>query len=386
MWARMMSPLDSHRCISVPGGLSREGLPRHSTHSWRNLKLPDRRELIAALKKCDRREAEPLELLIRAVKGKEVRDTVLSLLCTKDYLIRRPSSRGKLLEALTPYADELPVQAYAMMSLRDPLYSRSLSVCAPAARIIDADTAQRDPTITYELIDLAGRLTPRGRDGAAKIAFVLLRDSAFSPEQFRTVLFNTRVWYAEYRGETNPWLSIVAKRKDASTIGLLKTMLEGDMSDPRDHPILSHVITLPLLPHEVALTASILTFAARRVGRLFGQNNNIAATTAALAATTIIVGARYMLRAGRLDALNRSRDHERIEAATLLSSLLHETRLEDARLDLKLNAKIRQALSDNSGSFLQSPQTRSAAALALSGVSEMERLRPISINYGKEKI
>lgn len=372
----MISPLDSHRSISVPGGLSREGLSRHSTHSWRNLKLPDRRELTAALKRCDQKETEPLDLLVRAVQGKEVRDTVLSLLCQKDYLIRRPSSRGKLLEALAPYANELPVQAYAMMSLRDPLYSRSLTVCAPAARIIDADKAQRDRTITYELIDLAGRLTPQGRDGAAKIAFILLKDSAFSPEQFRTVLFNTRVWYAEYRGEANPWLSIVARRKDATTIGLLKTMLEGDMSDPRDHPILSHVITLPLLPHEVAITASILTVAAQRIGRIFGQNNNIAATTAAMAATTIIVGARYMMRAGRLDALNRSRDDERIEAAKLLGSLLHETHLEDAKLDMKLNAKIRQALSDNSVSFLQSPQTRSATALALSGVSEMERLRP----------
>jgi hypothetical protein len=374
----MMSPLETHRTTSTRGDLALEEITRHSRTSWQDLTLPARRELTTALKRCDRKGTEDIALLIEAIQAKEVRDPTLSLLCRKDYLIRRPSVRGRFLEALTPYAHELPVQAYAMMSLRDPLYKRSLAVCAPAARLLDADKAQRDPTITYELIDLAGRLAPSSKDGAAKIAFILLKDCSLSSAQRRAILFNSRVWYAEYAGEKNPWLPIITRQKDSTTIRLLRTMLDGDMSDPRDHPILANLLTLPLLPHEVALTASIVTIAAQRIGRLFGQNNNIAATTAAMAATTIIVGARYLYRAKKLDTLNRSRDPERIEAAAFLGALLHEIRAQDPKLDKRLDAMIHRALSDNSVSFLQSPLVRSAARLALSGVTESEKLRSLA--------
>lgn len=368
----MMSPLESHRTTSTRGDLALEQFARHATSSWRDLTLPARRELTTALRRCDRKGTDEIDLLIEAIHSKEVRDTTLSLLCRKEYLIRQPRVRARFLEALSPYAHELPVQAYAMMSLRDPTYRRSLAVCAPAARIIDADKAQRDPTISHELIDLAARLVPSSKDGAAKIAFILLKDSALSPAHYRAVIFNARVWYAEYPGERNPWLPCIARRKEATTVRFLRTMLQGDMSDPRDHPILANLLTLPLLPHEVALTASIVTITAQRIGRLFGQNNNIAANTAAMVATTMIVGARYLYRAMKLDTLNRSRDAERIEAAACLGTLLHETRAENSKVDKSLDAKIRRALTDNSVSFLQSTRVRSAARLALSGVAENE--------------
>lgn len=345
-----------------------------AARTWENLSLPERRGLTSAIKACNRKDSSDIDFLIANIGTKDVRDAALSLLCRKDYLIRRPDNRGKLLESLVPFASEDRVQAYAMMSLRDPIYSRSFAVCAPAARILKAESENRDSSITYELIDLAARLTPQHKDAAARIAFILLRDSQFSPAQYRMVIHNARVWYAEHRGRENPWFDIISQQKEMHAIRFFKTVAEGDMSDPREHPILANALSLPLLPHEIAFTASILTIAAQKVGRLFGQNNNLAATTAALAATTLIVGARYMWRALKLDKLNHQRDVEKIEAIAHLGGLLHEPVTAPTNRILKAHKCIRKILSDIEQSFLQSPDVRSAARLALEGVTTKEKL------------
>ena len=49
------------------------------------------------------------------MQTKELRDPTLSLLCSKDYRIRPLRVRGRLLDVLTPYAHEVPAQAYAMI-------------------------------------------------------------------------------------------------------------------------------------------------------------------------------------------------------------------------------------------------------------------------------
>lgn len=370
----MMTPFQLGRPSPAFPPQSLLGRRDTATNPLEGLKTPERAELASALRRCNGRDSEHIALLVEAINRKEVRAPAVALLCKQEYLIRRPSNRGKLLEALLPYASELPVQAYAMMSLRDPLYSRSLAVCAPAARIIDADKAQRDPTITYELLDLAARKTPYRKDGAATIACILLKDSELSAPQLRTAVYNARLWYAEHRTAPNPWLSVIAQNKDKTSLRLLTEMLEGALSDPRDYPVLKNFLTLPLLPHEIAFTASVLTIAARKIGRMFGQNNNLAATTAAMAATTIIIGGRYLLRAHAIDKFNASRDYERLEAAAYLSSMLHEVQAESPALDRKLNAKIRRILSDNARSFLQEPHVRAAASLALSKAWDVAQL------------
>ena len=334
---------------------------------WETLSLPERNELTSAIKACNRKDGTEIAFLIANIGTKGVRDAALSLLCRKDYLIRRPENRGTLLESLLPFASESLVQAYAMMSLRDPLYSRSFTVCAPASRIIKAETEGRDTSINYELIDLAARLAPHHKDAAARIAFILLRESELTPPQHRLIMHNARVWYAEYRGTENPWFDIISQRKDLHAARFFKSVAEGDVSDPREHPVLANIISLPLLPHEIAVTASILTIAAQRIGRLFGQNNNLAATTGALAATTLIIGARYMWRASRLDKLNQHRDVERIEAIACLGGLLHERGRDSAPQNLKVQRWIRKVLSDNGQRVLQSPAVQEASRLALEG-------------------
>lgn len=355
--------LTNHTREECPSGGAR---PPLGLRVWDNLSIPERRALSSTLKRCNKAEGSDTDLLISNIGNDEVRAAAISLLCRKDYLIRNPVSRGRLLESLIPFAHECRVQAYAMLSLRDETYARSYQVCAPAARIIDATKEDRDPAITYELIDLAGRLSPRVRDAAAKIAFILLRDSQLSSGQYQLTLFNARVWYIEHRGAHNPWLEIVSRHKKRPSVRLLKDIVDGNITDPREYPILKNVITLPLIPHEIALTASIVTLVAKKLANLLGVQNNLAAPSAALAATSIILGGRYMLRARRIDQINSSRTAEKLEAIKHLGAILNSSTTTSLASERKLKKEIVQALQ-STNIFLHTPKVRSAALQALNG-------------------
>ena len=339
--------------------------PQACPRTWETLSLPERRELRKTISRCNRPDSPDVELLISSINCEEVRTAALSLLCRKDYLIRNPLSRGRLLEHLIPYAHECRVQAYAMLSLRDELYSRSYSVCAPAAQIIDATKGDRDTAITYELIDLAARRSPQGGDGAAKIAFILLRDSTLSSGQYQLARFHARVWYVEHKGISNPWLDVVTQYKTPTSVKFLRTVVEGNVSDPREYPVLKNILSLPLLPHEIAFTASILTVTAKKLANFFGVMNNLAATTSALTATAIILGGRYMWRAHRLDVVNSKRTYEKLEAINKLQSLLKPPTEGSIHVSDKLKRVIRRILQDQTINFLQEPAVQRAARQAL---------------------
>jgi hypothetical protein len=334
--------------------------------TWDALSIPERRELKATLKRCNQTDGPEADLLISNIRNDEVRAAAVSLLCRKDYLIRNPATRGRLLEALLPFAAECRVQAYAMLSLKDPLYARSYQVCAPAARIIDATKGDRDPAITYELIDLAARLSPQGRDAAAKVAFILLSESTFTSGQYQLALFNARVWYIEHKGSLNPWLEIVTQHKKRPTVRLLKDIIYGNISDPREYPVLKNVITLPLLPHEIAITASVVTIAARKLGNLLGVQNNLAAPSAALAATVMIVGGRYIWRARSIDIINSHRTFEKLEAIKHLGALLDSQATPSQPTERKVKKAVVRVLK-STDNFLFTPEVRSAALQALNG-------------------
>lgn len=350
------------------GHASVEARPDRSVPTWESLSLPQRQELRSALKRCNSTKNSDIDLLVSNVSHDEVRAAALSLLCRRDYLIRTPSTRGKLLEALIPYAHEGRVQAYAMLSLRDEIYSRSYSVCAPAARIINATKDDRDPAITYELLDLAARITPQGGDAAARIAFILLRDSALTSGQFQLALFHARVWYVEHKGISNPWLNVIAHYPKPPAIRFLRSMVEGNISDPREYVVLKNLISLPLLPHEIAATASILTITAQKLANFFGVKNNLVATTSALAATAIILGGRYVWRAHRLDQINCRRTFEKLEAIEHLRTFLDSARDIPTVTQEKLRRAIRGALEDQTLNFLQDSSVQQAARQALESV------------------
>lgn len=341
--------------------------PANSATTYEKLSLPERRALTATLKRCNKASGSDIDLLLSNVHLSEVRDATLSLLCRRDYLIRNPRSRGALLESLLPFAHEDRVQAYAMMSLRDPLYHRSYAVCAPAARILDTQKASRDPSVTYELIDLAGRRSPRYRDAAARIAFILLRDSDLSPGQYRSILHNARIWYADYRGYENPWLEVIARRRDRAAVKLFGAIVEGNVTDPREYPMLRGVVSLPFVPHEIALAASVITVATKRLAKFFGQNNNITAPAAALAAAVLLVGARMMWRASHLDKLNRKREPERLEALSYLRKMLEEIDARSSLADQKVRGGIIGILSSARRDLLQEPSVQAAARRAAQG-------------------
>ena len=334
--------------------------------TWETLSLPERQELQTTLKRCNRSTSSEVELLISSISNSEVRYAALSLLCRKDCLIRNPISRGRLLESLIPYSNECRVQAYAMLSLRNEFYSRSYPVCAPAARIIEATKSNRDPSITYELLDLAARVTPQGRDAAAKIAFILLKDSLLTSGQYHLVLFQARVWYIENKGTSNPWLEIVAQYKKLPAVRFLRAVIEGNVSDPREYPVLKNVIALPLLPHEIALTASILTLTAQKLANFFGVVNNFAAPTSALLATALIVGSRYMWRAHNLDKINARRTFEKLEAINHLQTLHESSNDLPTPIGQKLRGEIQKALREQTFNFLQDEAVQKAAQQALS--------------------
>lgn len=339
-------------------------MPPPSNRAWETLSLPTRRELTVSLKRCNRSEGSDVDLLISNISNDEVRAAAVSLLCRKDYLIRNPTTRGQLLESLLPFAHECRVQAYAMLSLKDELYARSYQVCAPAARIIEATKADRDPAVTYELIDLAARLSPQGKDAAAKIAFILLRDTPLTSGQHQLALFHARVWYVEHKGIQNPWLNVVALHPKPATLRLLKEIVQGNISDPREYPVLKNVISLPLLPHEIALTASIVTITAQKLANLFGVQNNLAATSSALAATVIIVGGRYLWRARCIDQLNSYRIPEKLEAIQHLRAILDSSDTNSPSTQRKLKKRVCDILQ-SANNFLQAPAVQGAARAAL---------------------
>lgn len=360
-----MGEINFARTDPYGGGATVVAQPAPQDHAWQRLSLPERRELQASLKRCNKPGSSDVELLISCINNQEVRMAALSLLCRKDYLIRNPQARGKLLETLLPYSHEGRVRAYAMLSLRDEFNSRSYAVCAPAARIIDVTKRDRDPALTYELIDLAARLTPQGRDAAARIAFILLKDSPLTSGQFQLAQFHARVWYIEHKGDSNPWLDVIARLRTPAAVRFLRSIIEGNVSDPRDYVILKNVISLPLLPHEVAVTASVLTITAQKLANFFGVQNNLAATSSALAATALIVGGRYMLRARRLDQINCKRTAERLEALKHLCAILDSTHETKTATHAKLQRCIMSVLRDQTVNLLQDPQVQQAAAQAL---------------------
>jgi hypothetical protein len=355
-------PTSQPRC----DGRSEGPITPSRIRTWDTLSIPERRGLAATLKRCNQTDGPEASLLIANIGNDEVRAAAISLLCRKDYLIRNPATRGRLLEALLPFADECRVQAYAMLSLKDPLYARSYSVCAPAARIIESTKRDRDPAITYELIDLAARLSPQGRDAAARISFILLSDSTLTSGQYQLALFNARVWYIEHKGSHNPWLEIVTQQKKRPTVLLLKDIINGNISDPREYPVLKNVITLPLLPHEIAITASVVTIAARKLGNLLGVQNNLAAPSAALAATVMIVGGRCIWKARRIDVINSHRTFEKLEAIKHLGALLDSTTTPPLATERKVKKDAVRVLK-STDNFLFAPEVRSAALQTLNG-------------------
>ena len=152
------SPYDAPSRIS-PNYLETRGLCARGDLStlkslWQDLTLPARRELTTALKRCDRKGSDEIALRIEATQAKEVRDPTLSLLCSKDYRIRPLRVRGRLLDALIPYAHELPEQAYAMMSFWD----RSTKGRSRSAR------ADRTPERIEAAAFLGALLHPTGRN------------------------------------------------------------------------------------------------------------------------------------------------------------------------------------------------------------------------------
>ena len=338
------------------------------------LTAPARKELRSILKECNKGSSTQIELLCERIHHKEVRDVVLCALCEREYLLWKPAQRGRLLKALIPYAEEPLVLAYAMAGLREPGYKRSYAVCAPAAAILGKATSSRPDSITDELIDLAKRYGTARGDPAARIAFFLLRDATLTTRLESTASYQARVWYAEHRGRENPWLDLLAHHRSREGLSLLKTILTGNVNNPHDHTVLFGLATLPFLPHEIAFVASIIGILGREACKLLGQNNRIANSTAIGLAVTVIIGGRFLWHAAKFDAFNNNRSRERVQALSLLATLLQSQPEEPSRNEKAFFKEAHRLLNDAASGFAQSPPIRVAAKAALDGTTELKAL------------
>lgn len=347
-----------------------------SSRPWGALSLPVRREITRAVIGCNKKTGEQLQLLLERIGNAEVRDAVLGLLCKKDYLIRRPSSRAQLLEALHPYAKEPRVQVYATLSLQDPIYSNTLSVCKPAARILNS-IEQIPEAVTWSLITLGERLSPKEQDHAAKIAFILMEKANFTRSQLRQVQHNARIWYAQRHDTDNPWLPIVSQKADAQTVNLLHSVLTGSVRDPYQHPILKGILTLPTIPHEIGFAATLTTLAVHQICRIFGKKINLAATTSVALGAVLVLGTRAMWSAYKDGRFNDHRDHERLQAIALLGGLLDKVSGDTSKSAAKIASAIEQALGNTTINFLQSERVREAAKITLERPTTLKELLAI---------
>lgn len=344
--------------------------------SWGSLALPVRREVTAAVIGCNKKNGGQLELLLERIQHAEVRDAVLALLCKKDYLIRRPSSRGQLLHALKPYAEEPRVQVYATLSLQDPIYKNILSVCEPAARIINS-LSEIPEAVSWALLTLGERLSPKEQDHAAKMAFILLKKAELTRSQTHAVHHNARVWYAQRYDTENPWLPLVAAKADRQSVKLLQNILEGSVRDPYQHPILKGILTLPSIPHEIGFAASLTTLAVHQMCRVFGKKINLAAATSVALGAVLVLGTRAMWSAYKDGRFNDHREHERLQAIAALGGMLDTLTGDTSKSVGKIVCAIEQALGDTTVNFLQSERVREAAKITLEKPTTLKELLEI---------
>lgn len=347
-------------------------------YSLAALSFDQRRELRGILRECNKRDSLHISSLCEAVSERAVREPVLRILCAREYLLWRPSQRGKLLEALLPFAHEAPVQAFAMLSLREPAYARSYAICAPSARILKASISAPPDPITDELLDLAKRHGRENRGAASKIAFMLLKDAPLTDRSVRVITHQARVWYAERQPKENPWLDLLIHHRHEKGLSLSSEILAGNMRDPYAHPVLFGILSLPFLPHEIALVSPVVALVAREVCRALGQNNRVANSTAVILTAGLIIGSRMLFHAARLDRLNRDRDHERVEAISHLSALLTERPFEPTRAESRFFGAVERLLRDSARGLFQPKGVREAAKAALDGVSDLKELRRIA--------
>lgn len=338
------------------------------------LTAPARKELRSILRECNKTGSKQMELLCERIRYKEVRDGVLSALCDQEYLLWKPAQRGRLLEALIPYAAEPLVQAYAMLGLREPDYKRSYAVCAPAAQILGNATHNRPSLITDELLDLAKRYGSTRRDPAARIALLLLKEAPLTKQIESTASYQARVWYAEHRGRDNPWLDLLAHHRSTAGLSLLRAILKGDVKDPHDHSVLLGLATLPFLPHEVAVVGSIIGLLTRAACKLLGQNNRIANSTAIGLALTVIIGSRVLWHAAKFDSFNNNRSRERVQSVSLLATLLQSQPEEPSKRERVFFKEAHRLLNDAASSIMQSQPVRAAAKAALEGTTDFKAL------------
>jgi hypothetical protein len=353
-------------------------------HPLAGLSLPDRKELRAILNECNKRESLHIASLCEAISVKPVRDAVLFNLCDREYLLWKPSQRGKLLEALLPFAEEAAVQAYAMLSLREPNYARSYAICAPAAKILHKTIGNPPEPITDELLSLAKRYGSTKKDAAAKIAFLLLKEAPITERGVTTAVHEARTWYADRQSRINPWLDLLIHHQAPQGISLVSDILNGSMRDPRSHPILFGAVTLPFLPHEIAFVSSLIALAAREVCKAFGQNNRMANSTAVILAASLIIGGRVLWYASRLDRFNNGRDRERVEALSHIAKLLASKPEEPTTAEHSFFKGIERQLRHAADGFLQSAPCRRAAKAAISGITEFRELWAIAQEHTVE--
>lgn len=346
--------------------------------TFASLSAPQRRELRSILRDCNKRNSGQLEFLIKHLPIDGVRESILSALWEREFLISRPANRGRLLEALFPYAHEPKVQAFAMLSLKEPDYARSLHVCAPAARILAATIKSPDDAIIDELLALGRRYGESKNDPAAKIAFMLLSESPATSYLHQKAHYEARSWYAKRYTKDNPWLDLLTSHRSRLGFSLLSDIVRGSVRDPHDTSVLLGIVTLPFLPHEIAVIGSLVGVAAREVCKLLGQNNRMANSTAFGIAAAIIIGSRVMWHASRADKFNGGRNRERVEALHHLKSF---TQLREDSPSAEEHSLARRALAllgEARTGFFQSAPVKAAAQAAWDGVDSLSELKAIA--------
>ena len=347
----------------------------YSTDAFKSLSAPQRKELRSVVRQCNERDSKQLEFLIKYLPIKDVRDSVLSTLWEREYLISRPANRGRLLEALQPYAHEPKVQVLAMLSLKEPDYARSYQVCAPAARLLAAHMKSPSEAIVDELLDLGRRYGKSVNDPAARIAFFLLAESPPTSYLHQRAHSEARSWYAKRLTKANPWLELLTCHRSPLGLSLLGEIVRGSVRDPHDTSALLGMVTLPFLPHEIAVIGSIIGFAAREVCKLLGQNNRMANSTALGIAAGIIITSRLMWHASRADKFNSGRNRERIEALHHLKSFTLVSDESPSAQEQTLARKALRLIGEAGRSFLQNAPVRAAAKALWSDNPSLSELK-----------
>jgi hypothetical protein len=135
------------------------------------------------------------------------------------------------------------------------------------------------------------------------------------------------------------------------------------------------MVTLPFLPHEIAVIGSIIGFAAREVCKLLGQNNRMANSTALGIAAGIIITSRLMWHASRADKFNSGRNRERIEALHHLKSFTLVSDESPSAQEQTLARKALRLIGEAGRSFLQNAPVRAAAKALWSDNPSLSELK-----------